>query len=74
MVDRLVEDILTGVKADVKDVKSAEQVKIEKMEKPILKLTDLEDVKRTESKDIEAEEEVWDWRRAYDKRGKARKR
>ncbi len=51
-----------------------------KLGRTVLRLTDLADLKQSKPKDrekseeIEEEEEVWDWRKAYDKRGKARKR
>ncbi len=93
MVDRLVEDIVFGIETKetlaeteevkapklVKDVKPNVGVKAEKIKRPILKLTDLVDVKPAKPREkkienSEEEEEVWDWRKAYDKRGSARKR
>lgn len=87
MVDRLVEDIVFGIKGTLteteevkapEDVKPNVGVKAEKIKGSILKLTDVVDVKpaKPREKKIEKseEEEVWDWRKAYDKRGSARKR
>jgi DNA repair exonuclease SbcCD nuclease subunit len=62
--------------------RKAKSVEDLRLRKPILRLTDLMDVEpskpkakaKVEERKVEEEEEVWDWRKAYDKRGKARKR
>ena len=75
MVDKLVEDILLGDKAEETKLTEPKQAERVEAKRPILKLTDLIDVKQAKPKTAKVEEEeVWDWRRVYDKRGKARKR
>jgi hypothetical protein len=76
MVDRLVEDIIAGKKEEchVFETNADEIPAIKQELKGLASFGAKESVKIAEQAEREEEEEVWDWRRAYDKRGKARKR
>jgi len=76
MVDRLVEDIISGKEEEchVFEAKADEIPAIKQELKGLASFGAEESVKMVKQSEREEEEEIWDWRRAYDKRGKARKR